>query len=171
MNTPTFKLDIPQVASPTPNLNFNPSIENLGGLLTPNGNVNPGNLEFGAGSPMLAGSGSAVNPGGASVGGWGQWFNMDSMFGTNTKNGATTGWVAPAMQTFSGLTNAWLGMKQYGLAKDALKESKRQFDMDYNAQKNAYNESLETRQITRNRATNGQVFDSVEDTMKKYGVK
>lgn len=102
----------------------------------------------------------------------GGWFSRGSMFGQidPVTKAATGGWAMPAVQTFSSLANAWLGMKQYGMAKDALKEGKRQFDMNYDANKKTVNESQEARQIARLDATGGKIHKPVAEHMAQYGI-
>ena len=70
----------------------------------------------------------------------------------------------------NGLFNSWLGMKQYGLAKDQFKENKRQFELNYGAQKNLTNSRLEDRQRAR-LASNPNAYRSVGEYMTQYGVK
>lgn len=95
-------------------------------------------------------------------------WDMDSILG-NAKTGQT-GWAPTALNAISGLTSAWLGMKQYGLAKDQFKESKRQFNMNFDAQKNLTNSRLEDRQRARI-ASNPNAYRSVGEYMGTYGVK
>ena len=52
--------------------------------------------------------------------------------------------------------------------EDQLKESKRQFDINYGMQKKAFNNQLEDRQRARV-ASNAGAYESVADYMKKYG--
>ena len=62
-----------------------------------------------------------------------------------------------------------MGMKQYGLAEDALKEQKRQFNINYEAQRKMTNSQLADRQRARV-ASNPNAYESVADYMKKWGV-
>lgn len=68
-----------------------------------------------------------------------------------------------------GLGNLFLGMKQYGLAKDALKESRRQFQLNYDAQRKLTNARLMDRQNAR-RAADPTRHMSAEEYLEKYGV-
>lgn len=86
-----------------------------------------------------------------------------------------TGEVGPSQ--FGSLTsgagalfNAFNGLQQLQLAKDAYKENKRQFDMNWGAQKSLTNASLEDRQRARV-AANPNAYQSVSDYMNQYGVK
>lgn len=69
-----------------------------------------------------------------------------------------------------GIFNGYMGMKQYGLAKEKLAESKRQFELNYGAQKSLNNSLLEDRQRARV-ASNAGAYQSVGDYMDKNGVK
>lgn len=88
-----------------------------------------------------------------------------------TPSGAfgTGGWAMPAITAAGSAMGGWLGMKQYGLAKDAFKESKRQFNLNYNTQRNLTNTRLEDRQRARV-ASNAGAYQSVGDYMKENGV-
>ena len=103
-------------------------------------------------------------------GGFGSGFSMDGFYkfmsgAVGTKE--APGWGGMALGAVSGLGSAYLGMKQYGLAKQQLAEGKRQYDKNYANQKQLTNASLEDRQAGRVAA--GQAT-SVADYMKKNGV-
>lgn len=68
-----------------------------------------------------------------------------------------------------GLGNLFLGMRQYGLAKDALKESRRQFEKNFEAQRKLTNARLMDRQNAR-RAADPTRHMSAEEYLEKYGV-
>jgi hypothetical protein len=95
-------------------------------------------------------------------------WDSDAMFG-NPLTGQN-GWAPTALNAVSGLTNAWLGMKQYGLAKKQFSESKRQFNLNYDAQKTTTNSQLVDRQRARI-AANPNAYQSVSDYMQTNGVK
>lgn len=86
--------------------------------------------------------------------------------GGNWWDGATgpNGWGGMALGAASGLMQGFLGMKQYGLAKKTLEENKRQFQMNYDAQKQSTNTRLEDRQRARV-ASNSGAYQSVGDYM------
>ncbi len=93
------------------------------------------------------------------------------MLNSTDANGVTSqGWGAPALGAASGLLNAWMGMKQYGLAKDTLSEGKRQFQLNYDAQKTTTNTQLEDRQRARV-ASNSGAYQSVGDYMSANGIR
>lgn len=94
---------------------------------------------------------------------------LDGMLGS-TVNGVTTqGWGGLALGAAQGIGNAWMGMKQYGLAKDQLAQSKKQFDLNFGAQQKTTNAALEDRQRARV-ASNPGAYQSVGDYMKKNGI-
>ena len=80
------------------------------------------------------------------------------------------GWGDLALNAAGGLTSAFLGMKQYGLAKQTLAENKRQFQLNYDAQKQTTNTRLEDRQRARV-ASNAGAYQSVGDYMAVNGIK
>lgn len=119
-----------------------------GGQLTPNTSglglkVYGTPEQFGFGLPNTAGSGS-----------WGDFFRN---YG---------GTLLGAAQ---GIGNLFMGMKQYGLAKDALKESRRQFQLNYDAQRKLTNARLGDRQDAR-RAADPERHMTREEYLAKYGV-
>lgn len=100
------------------------------------------------------------------------WLKDSGFLGsTDTTTGVRTdGWGAPAMGALQGIANAYLGLKQYGIAKDTLNENKRQFQLNYDAQKSTTNSALEDRQRARVAANPG-AYQSVGDYMKKNGIR
>lgn len=94
---------------------------------------------------------------------------LQSIFGYSNKDGFQPGWGGMALGAASSLGNAWMGMKQYGLAQDALKENKRQFNINYGAQQKMLNSQLEDRQRARVAANPG-AYQSVGDYMNQNRV-
>lgn len=80
------------------------------------------------------------------------------------------GWAPTAVSALSGIGNAWLGMKQYGLAKKQFSENKRQFNLNYGAQKNLINSQLSDRQARRH-YERPDLYQSPGEYMDKWGVK
>lgn len=80
------------------------------------------------------------------------------------------GWGGMALGAASSLGNLWLGMKQYGLAKEQLAFSKDSFSKNWGAQVNTTNAALSDRQAARV-ASNPGAYDSVASYMAKYGIK
>ena len=104
--------------------------------------------------------------GGSSTPTWGQ-----SAFGYTDKNGLkTNGWAGAALGLGQGLLQGYQGMQQYGMAKKAFKESQRQYNQDYAAQKKLTNANLEDRQRARV-ASNSGAYQSVSEYMEKHGIK
>ena len=79
------------------------------------------------------------------------------------------GWGGPTLGIASGLGNAYMGMQQLNLAKEALANNKRQFDMNYGAARTTTNAALEDRQKARV-ASNANAYQSVGDYMNKNRV-
>lgn len=110
---------------------------------------------------------SSISPAGAGGG----WLKDSGFFSTTDKNGVKTdGWGGMALGAAQGLANAYMGMKQYGIAKDTLAENKRQFALNYEAQRSTTNSALEDRQRARV-ASNPGAYQSVGDYMNQNGIK
>lgn len=75
-----------------------------------------------------------------------------------------------ALNTFSGLSNAWLGYQQLQLAEDSLDENRRQFNLNFDAQAKSFNNQLEDRQRARV-ASNPGAYQSVGEVMDRYAVR
>ena len=99
-----------------------------------------------------------------SSGSW-NWFDRTDANGIKSQ-----GVLMPALGVASGAFNAWMGMKQYGLAKAQLAEGKQQFALNYDAQRTTTNAQLEDRQRARV-ASNGGAYQSVGDYMNTNGIK
>jgi len=95
---------------------------------------------------------------------------MDSFLGSTNENGVfQPGYGLYGLKALTGVANTYLGMKQYGLAKKQFKENKRQFNLQYDAQKNLTNSQLADRQRSRVAGSAGQL--SVDEYMGQYGIK
>lgn len=105
-------------------------------------------------------------PVGGAPGGASPFFSMDSFFGKNGQQG----WGNLALGAASGLGGLLMGMKQYGLARDALSQSQSQFDKNYAAQRQTINTQLEDRQRARVAATNGGA-ESVESYLERNRIR
>lgn len=104
----------------------------------------------GVGFPGIGG-GSGTSP-----------WSMNGIFGKN-------GWGMPALQVGTGLLDSFMGLKQYGLAKDALKQQRNQFDKNFAAQQKTTNAALSDRQRARV-ASNPGAYQSEADYMARWGV-
>lgn len=76
------------------------------------------------------------------------------------------GWGGLALGGAQSLMSGYLGMKQYGLAKQQLGEAKRQFDLNYDTQRKMLNTQMEDRQAARV-ASNPTAYQSVGDYMQQ----
>lgn len=95
---------------------------------------------------------------------------FDNFLDTTDANGIKTqGWGGLALSGLQGLGNSYMGMKQYGLAEDALKEQKRQFNINYEAQRKMTNAQLSDRQRARV-ASNPGAYTSEAEYMKQWGI-
>ena len=76
-----------------------------------------------------------------------------------------------AIDAAKGIGSLYMGMQQYNLAKEALANSKAQFEKNYAAQAQMINTSLEDRQRTRiNSSTPSAGYESVDSYMSKHKV-
>jgi hypothetical protein len=122
---------------------------------------------------MLTGASAAAGAAPAGVGGAGMfdWLKSSGLLGSTDANGIKTdGWGGMALGTLQGLGSAYMGMKQYGLAKDTLEQNKRQFNLNYGAQRTTTNAALEDRQRARV-ASNSGAYQSVGDYMDRNGIR
>ncbi len=95
---------------------------------------------------------------------------MDGMAGYTDAEGIKhNGWGGMALGAGQGLLGGYLGMQQYGLAKEQLEEGKRQFNQNFETQRKMTNTRLEDRQKAR-RASNPGAYESPGAYMKKHGV-
>lgn len=97
--------------------------------------------------------------------GW-SWFDTFNENGQRTGQGMAT----PTLNAASSIFNAYMGLKQYGLAKNQFAESKRQFGLNFDAQKRTTNAALADRQSAR-LASNPTAYASLADYMSQYGIQ
>lgn len=99
-------------------------------------------------------------------------FSRDSLFGgTDRKTGvATMGWAPAALGIGQSIFGALQGRQAMNLARDQLNEGRRQFDLNYNAQRTSMNTELEDRQRARV-ASNPTAYESVDTYMNKNRIK
>lgn len=148
----------------TPGTTFNTPVTDavnnpyLGGMTGLPNNATPDFTDALSQSPSLLETLKGYIPGGF----------LDS---TDTKTGIKTqGWGGPALGVVSGLGNAYMGMQQLNLAKETLANNKRQFDMNYGAQRQTTNTRLEDRQRARVNGSAPGTYESVGDYMNKHRV-
>jgi hypothetical protein len=79
------------------------------------------------------------------------------------------GSLGKGAQLAGSLGQLWLGMKNYGLLKDQLKENKKQFSANFEANRRTTNASLRDRQ--RARVASGSGYQSVGEYMAQNEVR
>lgn len=89
---------------------------------------------------------------------------------TDASGTTTQGWGMPVLQGLGSVGNLYMGMRQYGLGRDMLRENRRQFDADYNNQRTLVNSQLEDRQRARV-ASNPGAYESVGAYMDKNRIR
>lgn len=96
---------------------------------------------------------------------------LQSMIGFKDANGQQqAGWGGLAFDVVSGIGSSYMGMQKLGLAKDTLKENKRQYNQNYQAQRDSINTQYEDRQRARV-ASNPGAYQSVGEYMDKNRIK
>lgn len=95
----------------------------------------------------------------------GQWLKDSGALNTRDQQG----WAGPALQGAQTLANLYMGMKQYGLAKDQLNFQKDAFNKQYEANRSMTNSRLEDRQARR--VLENPNATGVAEYMSKWGVK
>lgn len=93
-------------------------------------------------------------------------FLPEGFLGTTNADGTKTdGWGGTAIDLATGLGNAYMGMKQFGLAKDQFKHAKTMDMNNYNNQVSLVNQNMEDRQRARAAANPNAV--PVDEYMRK----
>jgi hypothetical protein len=122
------------------------------------------------GSGLGSAASEAAGAGGSFMDAFRNIFNMDSAFG-KTKDGVTTmGWAPAALGIGQSIFGALQGRQAMGLAQDQLKESRRQFDLNFGAQRQSINTELEDRQRARV-ASNPNAYESVDTYLEKNRIR
>ena len=112
-------------------------------------------------------SGTPASPSGSLMSSFNSWLKDTGIVGTTNADGVTQqGWGGLALGAGQGIFNGWLGMQQLQLAKDTFGENKRQFQLNFDAQKQSLNTRLEDRQRARV-ASNAGAYQSVGDYMQQ----
>ena len=93
----------------------------------------------------------------------------DKMLGYSNEDGFQPGFGGMALKTFGGLASVYLGMKEYGLAKDTFKQNRREFNMNYDAQRQMTNTELRDRQNSRVQSGNPG-YQSVSEYMGENAI-
>ena len=99
------------------------------------------------------------------------WFSRQGAFGgTDPNTGMSTGgWAPVALGAGQAIFGALQGNKAMGLAEKQFKEGQRQFDLNFNAQRQTINTQLEDRQRARN-ASNATAYENTDDYLRKNRV-
>lgn len=144
---------------------------------------------YGSGAPQSLVAGLGVSPSGPTIG-TGEpapaqgisnlfsslfadkgMFSQSGMFGgLDDKGNASGGWVGPAAGIASTIFGAMQGNRQLNMAEERFKESKRQFDANYGAQRQTTNTQLEDRQRARV-ASNPGAYESVNSYLDKNRIR
>ena len=96
---------------------------------------------------------------------------MQTLLGGKLADGSMINGILPTgLGLANSLFSGWMGMKNYGLAKDQLKFTKNAFNKNFQAQANLINSELEDRQRKRVR-TDPDKAQGVAEYMSQYGVK
>lgn len=100
------------------------------------------------------------------------FFSKNSLFGgTDKKTGVTSkGWAPTALGIGQAIFGGIQGQNAAKLANKQFDEGKRQFDMNYGAQRQSINTQLEDRQRARV-ASNPGAYESVSDYLNKNRIK
>jgi hypothetical protein len=124
-----------------------------------------GNLGFNAGQSSVPGFNTGLSSPSS-----GSWFsgllNKNTLLGTREQPGA----IGLGLQAAAGIAGTFMGMKQYGLAKQRLQDQKDQFNMNYAAQRTTTNAQLEDRQRARV-AANPNAYESVGVYMDRNRIR
>lgn len=128
MTQPVFSMNIPYANDDLTTTMVNPNVTNPNSLL---GDV----MQTTGNTPV------STTPSSGWFSGWGGGKNVD---GTTNPN-----YIGMGLSAVQGIGNMYMGMKQFGLAKEQLKNSKEQFAMNYGAQRTMTNNSLNDRNTAR----------------------
>ena len=123
-------------------------------------------------TPGLTGGLGNINQPGGIFSGIGQWMKDSGFLSQRDPNTGvqTQGWGGLALGGAQALGSLYMGMKQYGLAKDTLAANKAQFERNFDAQRRTTNAALEDRQRARV-ASNPGAYQSVGDYMNQNEVR
>tara|TARA_B110000259_G_scaffold68156_1_gene80305 strand:- start:157 stop:693 length:537 start_codon:yes stop_codon:yes gene_type:complete len=97
---------------------------------------------------------------------FGKIWNGVTAGGTDSKGFQTANNISGGISAISSLASAYMGMKQYGLAKDQFKFQQKTYNDNYRNATASYNTDLEARQAARY-ASNPNHFEPVDSYMDK----
>ena len=144
------------------------------GTLGPQGTLNMSSLYGGGYQPSQLNQSMqtnfATNPIASNGGPGGGLSTMEKWFGgSNNAGNYVPGMALTGLNALTGVAGAYIGWQQFKTAQDSLKENKRQFNLNYEAQKKNYNSTIEDRQRARV-ASNPNAYQSVGSYMSKNGI-
>lgn len=112
-----------------------------------------------------------VQPSQGFLSGFGKWAKDSGFTGRRNPDGSfDSGWGGLALGGASALMQGFMGLKQYGMAKDQMNEGRRQFDLNYGAQRDLINTQLEDRARARASYNPGH-YEPVESYMDRNRIK
>ena len=159
-SAPTVPRSFPMASAAAPAFNYDTDMSGLMPTSTPLGGT-PTNFDISQSWGGTTGSGGGV----------GQWMRDSGILGSTDANGVKTqGWGGLALGGAQALGSLYMGMKQYGLAKETLANNKAQFERNFAAQRQTTNAALEDRQRARV-ASNSGAYQSVGDYMNQNEVR
>lgn len=121
-------------------------------------------------NPAVSAAAAVPAAGSSAWGGISDWLDNSGVLGKKLADGTQIqGWGMPALGLASGLTNAYFGYQQLGVAKDSLEQQKKAFQLNFDAQKKTTNAALADRQNARV-ASNPGAYASTANYMKQYGI-
>lgn len=159
-------------------INYNTALDTsqFGGFQQPllAGNIPIGGAAGAALQPVAGAGVPTAGPGNmfSSLFGDGGIFSRNNMFGGTDKGTgiSSVGWAPTALGVGQAIFGGIQGQKALGMAEDQLKEGKRQFNMNYGAQRQSMNTELEDRQRARV-ASSPTAYQGVNEYMSKNQVK
>lgn len=149
-------------SKPNQAFNMNPDLLsfNQGNFTTPADQFSTNNVMKNWDMSNMGNTVSTANPG---------W--MDKMLGWKGGDGTQHGgWGMPALGAANSMFQSWIGLNQLNLAKKAFGEQKRQFNMNWDAQRSNVNRELEDRQ-NRRIAFGDSTAEDTASYMSKWRIK
>lgn len=115
-------------------------------------------------------TGNLANSNGMQIGGGDGNIMGNFLSRTDADGNKIQGWGGMALGAAQGIGNLWMGKQQFDLAKDQLKNNKRQFALNFGASANTTNANMFNKQQSMKMA-NPSLYGSTADHMNKYEVK
>ena len=128
------------------------------------GYLDPRISRMGGGLEAMGGIGANAQVDQPAAGGWWGDF-LKGAVGTRE----TPGWGGLALGAAQGVTGAFLGMQQLNIAKETLAQNKREFELNFGAQRQTLNTAIEDRAA--NRVARNANSESVESYMDRNRIR